>query len=331
MSNYTKEKVIFESTSMINQYNNKINLLLLAGYKQVENNNLKCEQENYVSIQECHDNIISTYSDGAIIITGDETAHFLYKPGCTPDPRSNAYRHLTYHTVDVSSLDISKYQSLKNMFRDGIMSSIVGLDKWEIIHVQNLNDMFFNCTRLESINSVENWNVNNVQDFSFMFAHCDLLKTINLSKWIVDKVCTIIDGMFYSCDKLSSISLPTIYKCLSMSLTFSFCANIKEINLTSFIFLSDSIIDKSTVFANCKNLEKIVLPYLYEVLHKVKYLDQDKISWGVFKDLYKPDPNKLSFNVPDTETKRYLEQNLGKTFKYEIRNNNFILKPPCSN
>lgn len=331
MTDYTKEKVIFESTSTISQYNNKISLLLLAGYEQLENNSLKCEQENYVNIQECHDNVISIYSDGAIVITEDETAHFLYKPGCTPDPRGNAYHHLTYHTVDVSNLDISKYQSFKNMFRDGIMSSISGLDKWEIMHVQNLNNMFFNCTRLESINGIENWNVNNVQDFSFMFAHCDSVKTINLSKWIANEVCTNIDGMFFSCDKLNSVSLPTIYKCLSMSLTFSFCTNVKEIDLTSFIFLSDSIIDKSTVFANCKNLEKIVLPYLYEVLHKIKGFNDDKISFGVFKDVYKPDLNKLVFYVPDAETKQYLEQNLSKNIKYEVRNNSFALKPPCCN
>ena len=60
------------------------------------------------------------------------------------------------------------------------LKSIDGISKWEVKNVISMNNMFENCSSLNSLSdnpdNKPNWNINKNLDKSFIFKGCDLLK-----------------------------------------------------------------------------------------------------------------------------------------------------------
>ena len=71
--------------------------------------------------------------------------------------------------------------------------------------LHNLNNLFFNCSCLKSLD-FSNFNILNINNMGSMFYNCSSLININLSKLNTNKV-TDMSSMFANCSSLKSLDL----------------------------------------------------------------------------------------------------------------------------
>lgn len=69
-----------------------------------------------------------------------------------------------------------------------------------------MSSMFYNCTNLVSINNIEDINTENVTNMVGLFYNCNKISSIDLSAWDVSNV-TTINNLFVGCSNLSSLNL----------------------------------------------------------------------------------------------------------------------------
>ena len=106
-------------------------------------------------------------------------------------------------TLDVSSLTnlINRCYNFTYIFegyRDVIQ--IIGLEDWDVSHVEDMDGMFMGCKNFNS--DLSKWDVSNVENMSGMFRECENFNC-DLSKWNV----SIVKNMYYmfkGCDSLEN-------------------------------------------------------------------------------------------------------------------------------
>jgi len=71
--------------------------------------------------------------------------------------------------------------------------------------VNNMKDLFLECSSLKFIPDISKWNIENVNDISCLFYKCSSLISLpNISKWNINKVNNMI-GLFYGCSSLKEL------------------------------------------------------------------------------------------------------------------------------
>ena len=106
-------------------------------------------------------------------------------------------------TLDVSSLTnlINRCYNFTYIFegyRDVIQ--IIGLEDWDVSHVEDMDGMFMGCKNFNS--DLSKWDVSNVQNMPSMFEGCKNFNS-DLSKWDVSLVKNM-NYMFYDCGNFNS-------------------------------------------------------------------------------------------------------------------------------
>ena len=128
---------------------------------------------------------------------------------------------------------------------------IQGNDK--IIANENSSSLFYNFTKLASIEGLEYFDTSQVTDMSFMFYGCSGITSIDLSSFDTNKV-TDMSFMFYGCGSLISLNLSSFdtSQVINMSGMFHGCSGITSIDLSSFD--TNKVTDMSFMFYNCSSL-----------------------------------------------------------------------------
>ena len=123
--------------------------------------------------------------------------------------------------------------NMSNMFSDcSSLLSLSGLSKWNINKVNNMSRMFYNCYSLNSLQDISNLRTNNVEDISYMFYNCSsLLSLPDISKWNTNNIKNM-ENLCYNCESL--LSLPDISKwntnkVTDMDFMFEECDNLLNI------------------------------------------------------------------------------------------------------
>ncbi len=140
--------------------------------------------------------------DGNAIVYAIDKSKPIEVTGTPTQTRDNVgLKTLTY--VD----NVMASGSLMYLFSgDSTLSSITGLDKWNIFNVYNLSYAFYNTRALTTID-LSNWDTSNVTDMSGMFNNASLLNNVgDLSNWNTSKV-TAMTQMFYGANSLKSLDL----------------------------------------------------------------------------------------------------------------------------
>ena len=113
--------------------------------------------------------------------------------------------------IDFNDIDVSKITTFYSGGNNGIglfehtKFEHINISDWDISNIENMNWMFADCEKLESIGDISNWNVSNVKYMGNMFKLCYMLKSIgDLSKWKVSNV-ENMQWMFYGCTSLKSV------------------------------------------------------------------------------------------------------------------------------
>ena len=165
---------------------------------------------------------------------------------------------------EINKEDESKYHVYFNNNHEEIKRNyITEEDKVKKINIRinyqvnSLNDLFYYCLCIESIN-FKIFYRNNIINMSGMFYGCSSLKEINFSNFITINV-TDMSNMFFECSSLKEINLSNFNteKVINMSGMFYNCSLLEELNLSN--FNGDNVINMREMFYQCYSLKKINL------------------------------------------------------------------------
>ena len=100
--------------------------------------------------------------------------------------------------------------------------------------VTNMNDMFYFCTSLTSLD-VSRFNTSNVTSMKSMFGGCKGLTSLDVSNFNTSNV-TNMNHMFYGCSGLTSLDLSNFNtsKVTDMTYMFSGCTSLTSLDVSSF-------------------------------------------------------------------------------------------------
>ncbi|KRO00857.1 BspA family leucine-rich repeat surface protein [Companilactobacillus kimchiensis] len=115
-------------------------------------------------------------------------------------------------TVDLSSWNVSKVNSMANLFANTGLTS-VNVGSWDVSKVTRMDNMFLK-THLNSLD-LSKWNVGNVTSMDGMFL-ASPLKQLDVSQWNVENVTDMVS--MFSETKLNTLDLSG-WKCGEFSLT----------------------------------------------------------------------------------------------------------------
>lgn len=116
-----------------------------------------------------------------------------------------------FENAQVTKLDVSNFDFSKLKYDNGTMlaamfnncsklTTLTGLDKWDLSHINNLASLFNGCSNLTNVD-IANWNTHNVTDMTSLFAGCSKLEKIDVAKWDTSNVISM-KNLFKDCSGL---------------------------------------------------------------------------------------------------------------------------------
>lgn len=147
-------------------------------------------------------------------------------------------------------------------------------------NINSIADLFFNCTRLQSLNETE-WNMANINNVSNSFRSCAAISKLNCSTWNTSGITnwnnaflacgglvsfkapsgnintTSLINLFNSCYALEELDLSgwNVSAVQNMSGVFGSCFSLRYLNLTG--WNTSAVTNATNMFTNCFALDKI--------------------------------------------------------------------------
>lgn len=174
--------------------------------------------------------------------------------------------------------------------------SIEGIENLNTSNVKYMNEMFGQCSNLETLD-LSHFNTENVGNMSNMFNGCTKLHDLNISSFNTENV-TNMYGMFYGCSSLDSLDLShfnTRYvRNDQMNYMFNGCSSLSYLNVSNFTTDKPSM-QLDGLFQGCSSLQTLDLSsfdtrgagsvnYLFDgcsALQTIYVSDLFKIKYGV--------------------------------------------------
>lgn len=163
------------------------------------------------------------------------------------------------NTLDVSNWDTSNVTDFSG-FLSGYdtkmtISEIRGIEKINTSKATNLQDMFYNCCYLTSLD-VSEWDTSNVTKMSGLFRYCSSLTELNVTNFNTSKIDSI-HSIFYDCKLITSLDLSNwdVSNVTNANYTFNGCTNLTTLNLNNWDL--NSVTSNNNTFNTCSNLTHI--------------------------------------------------------------------------
>ena len=154
-------------------------------------------------------------------------------------------------------LNTEKVTNMSSMFYN--CSKLTSLDvcKFNTANVTNMSYMFSSCSSLTSLD-VTHFNTKNVTNMSYMFYECSSLTSLDVTHFNTEKV-TGMNGMFYECSSLTSLDVThfNTANVTNMSKMFSDCSKLTSLDVTN--FNTANVTNMSYMFYNCSKLTSLYL------------------------------------------------------------------------
>lgn len=111
-------------------------------------------------------------------------------------------------SVDFANLlDISYVYSAQGTFYVcSSLEEVLGISNWDSDRLLSINKMFYNCSKLTSID-LSALKMTNVTDMSSAFYNCKALTALTLCPDMNSSKATTMAGMFYFCDRLEELDM----------------------------------------------------------------------------------------------------------------------------
>lgn len=176
------------------------------------------------------------------------------------------------------------------------LTSIEGIENLNTSNVKYMNEMFGQCSNLETLD-LSHFNTENVGNMSNMFNGCTKLHDLNISSFNTENV-TNMYGMFYGCSSLDSLDLShfnTRYvRKDGMNYMFNGCSSLSYLNVSNFTTYKPGM-QLAGLFQGCSSLQTLDLSsfdisgagsvnYLFDgcsALQTIYVSDLFKIKYGV--------------------------------------------------
>ena len=140
------------------------------------------------------------------------------------------------------------------------LTSIEGIENLNTSNVKYMNEMFGQCSNLETLD-LSHFNTENVGNMSNMFNGCTKLHDLNISSFNTENV-TNMYGMFYGCSSLDSLDLShfnTRYvRNDQMNYMFNGCSSLSYLNVSNFTTDKPSM-QLDGLFQGCSSLQTLDL------------------------------------------------------------------------
>jgi surface protein len=202
------------------------------------------------------------------------------------------------NTDDNKIIEITRWGSLRglnnsnaNMFQGCSNLNLTGVtDTLNLNGITATTDMFSACSKLTSIAGVNLWNVSSVKNMGSMFIQCTLLQTLNINSWDVSNVTTMGD-MFSQCVNLDmNIGNWNVSGVTNMGNMFKSCVlfnnggspsisgwNVSNVTTMQFMFNICSSFNQPIGNWNVSNVSNMT--YMFADANS---FNQDLSSWCVF-------------------------------------------------
>ena len=132
-------------------------------------------------------------------------------------PLSNWNIHLVYIT--------GAFSECENL------TSLNGIENFDITEVENINSLFSYCTNLVDIEAIENWNTENVENISELFKSCNSLSDMSpISNWNTNKISNLTES--FKGTAIENVDFLTNWKIKPYSISWAFaeCENLINLN-----------------------------------------------------------------------------------------------------
>lgn len=140
------------------------------------------------------------------------------------------------------------------------LTSIEGIENLNTSNVKYMNEMFGQCSNLETLD-LSHFNTENVVNMSSMFNGCTKLHKLNISSFNTENV-TNMYGMFYDCSSLETLDLShfnTRYvRKDGMNYMFNGCSSLSSLDVSNFITDKNSM-QLDGLFQGCSSLQTLDL------------------------------------------------------------------------
>ena len=163
----------------------------------------------------------------------------------------------------------------------------------------DLNNMFYNCTNLISVNA-EDWDTSNVVNMGCMFQSCKSLTSLDLSNWDTSNA-TSMYYMFYNCKKLTELDLSKFdtSNVTSMHNMFDGCNKLTSLDLSKFD--TSNVTSMNYMFMGCIALHTLRLDNCSnDTISKIitsSYFPTSTIK-GVTRTIYCKEENAAGLTPP---------------------------------
>jgi len=257
------------------------NLVGGAGTVVVEANNYKYTGESYAHIDGGTDNPgyfteksatpVEGDAEPYAVLSDDNTVLTFYYDGkkesrgglsvgpFTTNFTSSWYRQresITNVVFDESFANCTSLTSTAKWF-DGLqnLSSITGISNLKTDNVTNMNNMFYDCSGLTSLD-LSGFKTDNVTDMGGMFDGCSGLTSLDVTGFKTDNV-TNMYSMFSGCSGLTSLDVTGFKtdKVTSVAFMFYGCSGLTSLDVTG--FKTDNVIYMSGMFSCCSGLKSL--------------------------------------------------------------------------
>ena len=163
-------------------------------------------------------------------------------------------------TITTVNFDPSfdNYHGLTSAYHMFIMHELTSINNLERLHTENVTDMrymFFNCSKLESLD-VSDFNTVKVTNMNSMFGGCSSLESIDVSGFNTENV-TDMGYMFSSCSNLKSLDVSNFNteNVTNMSNMFFGCSGLTSLDMSG--FNTENVTDMGYMFYTCSSLTSL--------------------------------------------------------------------------
>lgn len=180
----------------------------------------------------------------------------------------------------IENLNTSNVKYMNEMFGQCSNLETLDLSHFNTENVENMSDMFNGCTKLHDLN-ISSFNTKNVTNMSEMFYGCSSLDSLDLSHFNTRYVRK--DGMNYmfnGCSSLSSLDVSnftTDKPGMQLDGLFQGCSSLQTLDLSSFDISGAGSVNY--LFDGCSALQTIYVSDLFKIKYGVK-------SSNMFRDCH---------------------------------------------
>ena len=230
------------------------------------------------------------------------------------DIKRNFENGTIVHIVFDKSFSTYTPTSLRSFFESlKKLETITGLEYLNTANVTDMNSMFYNCSKLTSLN-VTNFNTAKVTDMLYMFRGCSSLTSLDVTKFNTEKV-TTMSNMFWGCSSLTSLDVTNFNtaKVTDMNRMFYNCSKLTSLDVTK--FNTENVTNMSNMFASCSKLTSLNVTNF----NTAKVTDMSYMFYGCSK-LTSLDVTK--FNTEKVMDMSYMFYNCSKLTSLNVTNFN---------